>query len=240
MGIRIEEISVEEYKVGVINSISHKYPKLRQKSKTVTFAAQYGGTAKTFVENSGFSLEEAKKLEKAYHELYAVSDEWTRQKLEEASRLGFVELAFGLRLRTPILQQSVFASQTGKPKETHKEEKTAGNALTQSYGLLNTRAANAFMEKVWKSQYRYDILPVAQIHDAQYYLCKATLGCLHWVNVHLIEEMRWNELPEIQHPTVKLGAELEVYHPTWADPHPIPNDLTLDQLEAHLKKLGFM
>lgn len=36
--IQYEEITPEEYNVGVINSIKHKYPELRQASKPVTFA----------------------------------------------------------------------------------------------------------------------------------------------------------------------------------------------------------
>jgi DNA polymerase-1 len=74
--------------------------------------------------------------------------------------------------------------------------------------------------------YRYDILPVMQIHDAQYYMLRNSLGCLKWMNDNLIECMEWNELEPIQHPTVKLGAILELYYPTWADKISIPNRLS--------------
>lgn len=36
--MKIEEITVDEYNVHVINSIKEKYPKLRQLSKAPTFA----------------------------------------------------------------------------------------------------------------------------------------------------------------------------------------------------------
>lgn len=200
----------------------------------------YAGSWRTLVENGGFSVEDAKHIEAEYHKLYQVADKWTSDKLREASIRGYVELAFGLRLRTPLLQQVLFDSQTGLPKEAHKEMKTAGNALGQGYGLLNTRAANDFMNRVWNSKYRTDILPVAQIHDAQYYVIKNTVGCLHWVNKNLIDAMQWCELEELQHPTVKLGAKLELYYPTWADRYVIPNDLSKsDLLEfLHQQKLN--
>jgi hypothetical protein len=38
--------------------------------------------------------------------------------------------------------------------------------------------------------------------------------------------MEWNELPELQHPTVKLGAQLEVYYPDWSTPIKIPNRIS--------------
>ena len=63
---------------------------------------------------------------------------------------------------------------------------------------------------------------IALIHDAIYIDFPATLGCTEWVNKNLIECMEWQELPEIQHPTVKLGGSLELF-PNWAKPISIPN-----------------
>ena len=60
--------------------------------------------------NCGFSEEEAKKVEKNYHVMYEVSDAWLEAKLLEASKLGYAELAFGLRLRTPLLARTVMGS----------------------------------------------------------------------------------------------------------------------------------
>ena len=41
--MQIEEVSNQEYKVHVINSIKKKHPDLRQASKAVTFALTYQG-----------------------------------------------------------------------------------------------------------------------------------------------------------------------------------------------------
>jgi DNA polymerase-1 len=221
--------------VSSINSIEVKYPKLRQESKGPTFLLTYMGTHKGLQKTFGFSAEEAITIETKYHDLYKVSDEWVMDRIRQAQKNGYVELAFGLKLRTPILPQVILES-ASVPFQAHKEMKTAGNALGQSYGLLNTRAANEFMQRVWDSEYRYDILPICQIHDSLYFMIRNTLGCLEWVNRNLIECMEWNKLPEIQHDTVKLGAELEIFYPDWSCPTKIPNNATRKEIQTLIKQ----
>ena len=206
-----------------INSMKKKYPKLRQDSKSPTFALTYQGTWHTLVNNLGFPEDKAKEIEKGYHELYKVSDQYVQDRLMQASKDGYVEVAFGLRVRTPLLKQVIFNG-ARMPYEAAAEGRTAGNALGQSYGLLNNRAAVEFMKKVWASKYRLDIKPIAQIHDAQYYLVRDDVEVAEWVNRELILSMQWQELPEIQHPTVKLGAALDIFWPSWANATTLPNN----------------
>lgn len=221
-----------------INSVETKYPKLRQDSKTPTFALTYQGTWRTLVQNCGFTETEAKQIEAAYHELYQVSDAWVQQQLQKASRTGYVELAFGLRLRTPLLEQTVWGSSYAvQPYEAHQEAKTAGNALTQSYGLLTNYATNKFMKRVWESQYKYSILPIAQIHDATYFVIRDNPDILQWTNNNLIECMTDIHLPEIEHPTVKLEAELELYYPNWNSKHKIHNNEPIENISKLLTSL---
>ena len=223
----LEEHS-DEY-VEVINSIAQAYPELRQHSKGPTFALTYQGTANTLHNNFGIPKEEAKQIERGYHELYKVSDEWVADRLAEARNTGYVELAFGLKLRTPILAK-LLPNDKNIPYLAHKEMKSAGNALGQSYGLLNSHTSNRFMERVWNSDWATKVFPVAHIHDAQYYMIANTLGCLEWVNNNLIECMQWNELEAIQHPEVGLEAQLEVFYPDWAHPIPIPNQASISEI----------
>ena len=206
-----------------VNSMKKKYPELRQDSKAPTFALTYQGTWHTLVNNLGFPEEKAKSIEKGYHELYKVSDEYVQARLKQAAQDGFVEVAFGLRVRTPLLKQVVWGAR-GMPYEAAAEGRTAGNALGQSYGLLNNRAAVDFMKKVWASKYRLDIKPVALIHDAIYILIRNDIEVVEFANRELINSMRWQELPEIQHPTVKLGAALDIFYPDWAHATTLPND----------------
>ncbi len=104
--------------------------------------------------------------------------------------------------------------------------------MGQSYGLLNNRAANEFMQKVWKSPYRFDIKPAALIHDAIYLVIKDDVQVVEWVNRELIKSMQWQELPEIQHDTVKLGAALDIFWPSWADALELPNDASTEEIRA--------
>lgn len=186
------------------------------------FALTYQGTWHTLVNNLGFPEEEAKAIEAGYHELYAVSDEYVQTRLQQASKDGYVDVAFGLRVRTPLLSQVMFNGPK-MPYEAAAEGRTAGNAMGQSYGLLNNRAAVDFMQKVWASPYRYDILPVALIHDAIYILIRDGVDIVAWANRELILSMQWQDLPEIQHPTVKLGAALDIFWPNWSKATTIPN-----------------
>ena len=173
--------------------------------------------------NLGWDKEKSKFIEANYHELYKVSDEYVHKRLTQASKDGYVDVAFGLRVRTPLLKQVIFGAPR-MPFEAAAEGRTAGNALGQSYGLLNNRAAVAFMQAVWASEYRLDIKPVALIHDAIYILVKDDVRVVEFANNELIKAMQWQELPEIQHPTVKLGAALDIYWPSWKYPITLPNN----------------
>lgn len=229
------ELEAGHDRVSTINSIEQRYPKLRQHSKGPTFALTYMGTWRTLVKTFGIQEADAKAIDANYHELYQVSDQWVLDRLQEASEQGYVELAFGLRLRTPLLPKVVFNSPS-MPYQARKEMKTAGNALGQSYGLLNSHAANLFMERVWASEFKHDVLPCMQVHDSQYYMVRNTLNCLKWVNDNLIECMEWNALAPIQHPDVGLGATLELYHDSWATKISIPNRASKAQIRAVIKK----
>jgi DNA polymerase-1 len=211
-----------------INSIGKKYKKQRQDSKAPTFALTYAGTWVTLVKNCGFTEEQAKSIEARFHELYSVSDEWTAAKLALAKDCGWTTLAFGLRLKTPVLKASV--SGKARPSEAAAEERSAGNAFGQSYGLLNSRAAHAFMDRVIAAELWNDIRPAAQIHDAQYYWVRKSVKLLKWVNDNLIPEMEWDELPELKHDQIKLGGNLIVYSPNWATELAIRNGASYGEI----------
>jgi len=218
--------------VASINSIADRYPDLRQKSKAPTFLLTYQGTQHGLANTLGLSKEEAEEIEKNYHELYAVSDAWVAERIQKACLEGYVTGAFGLRLRTPLLKMN------GPGKLHYKaaaEGRTAGNMLGQSYGMLNSRAANELRERIWASPYRYDILLCGQIHDALYLYWRNTLGITHWVNENIIACMEWDGLVELQHPVVKVGAELDIFYPDWAHPIKLKNGMTKAEIYALCK-----
>ena len=218
----IQEISAEEYNQNILEIAKKKYKELRQRSKTITFALQYGGTEHTLAKNGGFSLQEAKDIVKNYKKLYYVSELDKQKHISEAGKIGYVLGAFGLRVRTPVIRQCILGLRN-TPKEAEAEGRTASNARFQSYGLLNNRAGVEFNTKVRNSQYKLDIKPVAQIHDAQYFLVRDDEDIVLWANENLVQAVSWQDDPAIYHPEVKLGGEFSIFWPNWSKELAIPN-----------------
>ena len=216
--------------VQAVNDSMKQYKKERQASKPITFACTYGGSYLTLMNSCGFTEDKAKQIESNYHELYKESDEWAKAKLETCSRQGYIDVAFGLRIRTPLVGRTVIGS-SKTPNMAAAEARSVANAFSgQSYGLLTNRALNEFMERVWNSEYKHDILPVATIHDAIYLMARDDIRIVKWINDNLIECMAWQELPEIQHDEVKLASELGIFYPDWSNEITLPNHTTEEEI----------
>ena len=221
-----------------INSMAIKggpYEKLRGKSKAPTFALTYQGTYKTLMKNCGFSQTEAKEVEDRYHVLYEASDKWIQGKLSDASRDGYITAAFGLRVRTPLLKQTMRGLRS-TPFEAEAEGRTAGNALGQSWCLLNSRAASEVMGQVRDSKYRLDIRPCAHIHDAQYYLVRDDIETVQYLHRIIVKAVNWQDHDDIRHPDVHLGGELSLFYPTWANEMEIKNGASNDDIYGYIEK----
>lgn len=226
--------------VDSVNSIKDLYPVQRQEGKVPTFLLTYQGTYIGMMAQCGFDKNKAQKIETRYHELYKVSDEWVDEKLQEASKCGYITAAFGLRVRTPLLHQVVRGT-SKTPYEAEAEGRTAGNALGQSWCLLNSRASVEFMQKVRKSKYRLMIRPIAHIHDAQYFIIPDDIDVFQYVNEHLVKAVEWQDHPDIQHDEVKLGGNLSLFWPSWAYEQEFPNKVTDDEvfdlINQHVSKV---
>jgi DNA polymerase-1 len=220
---------IDPNSVDSINSIAKKYKPLRDKSKNPTFTLTYQGTEHALQKKYGFTKDEALEIVDRYNSLYQVSINWVNAKLDQAMVTGYITGAFGLRLRTPLLKQ-VIRKTSKTPYEAEAEGRTAGNALGQSWCLLNSRAGAEFNSKVRKSKYRLDIKPCAQIHDAQYHLIRDDIEVLKYTNEHLVKAVEWQEDPEIAHDEVKIGGELSIFHPDWSYEIGIPNGATDAQI----------
>jgi DNA polymerase-1 len=185
--------------------------------------------------NCGFSEEKAKKTEARYHEMYKISDKWVFDQLSQAGKDGYVTVAFGLRVRTPLLAQ-VIRGTKGTPHEAEAEGRSAGNALGQSWCMLTNRAAQAFMKKVRKSKYRLQIRIAAFIHDALYFIVADNPEVVLWVNEHLREEVRWQEHPAIAHDEVKLDGIFTLFYPNWANEFDLPYKANLETMNEAIRK----
>ena len=218
-----------------VNSIKYVYKALRQLSKAPTFALTYGGTFITLMKNCGFSKAQAKAIEAKYHELYTVADQWVADLVEQAKSTGYIPLAFGGRIRTPILAKTIGKGRI-VPFHAQAEARSAGNAGTQSYCFLTIRAYNEFMERVWNSPYRYKILPAGTIHDAIYLVWQENAAVTKWVNDNLIDCMKWQKLPELVHPTIKMSSELDIFWPNWSNGIGVPPDISEDEIRVVCKE----
>ena len=221
--------------VSSINSIKDLFPDIRQDSKAPTFALTYQGTYITLMNNCGFTKEKAQAIESKYREAYKVSIDWVDDKLDRASKDGYVTAAFGLRVRTPLLAQVIRGTRK-TPYEAQAEGRTAGNALGQSWCLLNTRASIEFMSKVRRGKYRLDIRPCAHIHDAQYHLVRDNMDVFLYYNEHIAIAATWQQHPDIAHPDVHLSGKASVFFPNWAHEMSVPNGADAPKVREVIEK----
>ncbi|MEA2037092.1 MAG: DNA polymerase [Nanoarchaeota archaeon] len=205
----MKQITKKEYIVGIINSIAKKYPELRTSSKSPSFAMQYNGTAFTLHKKSGFPMEQAKSIYKSYHELYKVTGEFNKDNERFMTEHGYIECAFGLRLRTPIIGRCVLGN-SKTPYVAAAEVRSANNSVTQSWGMLLNRAAIATNNRIIEAGLENDILPVNLIHDAEYFIVRNDPKIIKFLNDTLIEEMEWNDYDKIRSKDVPMTAELEI------------------------------
>ena len=230
---RVETVS--KARVLIINSIAIVYEELRGRSKSPTFALAYGGTSFTLIRNLGFSDEEALQIENSYHVMYEVSDTHAEFLIAEAAFQGFIELAFGLRLRTPTLKATDM-SQRKVPYQAKSEGRTANNAASQSYGLLMNRAINATEARIEASKYVNDILILNTIHDAVYYLARIDAKVIQFLNKTLIEEMEWNELAPIKSDAIPMTAQLDIGK-SWDKQVTLENNASIEDINNLLTTL---
>lgn len=228
-----EIISKEQAKVEIINSIAVKHKDLRSKSKAPTFALTYAGTYSTLVKNCNLPLDEALAIEKSYHELYKVSDEYCEARLNQAAKDGYATVAFGLKIRCYRMKASLMGDRA-TPKEAQDERRTINNAFGQSYGLLTTRALVEFMRLVRANGYQNQIRAINSIHDALYFEIDNDLDVLAFCNEYLPKCFSWQELPELKHEKVHLSGELELFYPSWAKGIPLSSKLSKEELKKCL------
>jgi DNA polymerase-1 len=233
----LREITKDEYIKGIINNVGEDEKDTRQSAKSPYFLLNYRGMYIGLCKKFGFTKVKGKFIEKAHKELYNVYYKYVSDQLDKAETLGYVTLAFGLRLRTPMIHKGI---KGGVPQyKIEQERRSAGNALFQSYGLLTIRAFSSFMRRVWNHVYYYDkVFAVVTIYDSIYVDLPNDLECLKWVNDNLIDCMKdISGCPELEHPIVKLNSDLELYYPSWADSTKIPNNSSEEEIAILLKDL---
>jgi len=101
--------------------VKDNYGELRQKSKAVTFALQFGAGPSKIAKTLKVDYDEGKRLYDAYHNTYAGVAKFAKETLKFAEEHGYVELGHhGLRLQTPSVTKEARA-RLRKLRETYME-----------------------------------------------------------------------------------------------------------------------
>lgn len=211
-----------------VNSIKESYGYYRQKAKNYGFCLQYGGTEHALVKQVGLTCDEAKIAYMNYHETYKVSNEWKQAHIKKACEVGYITTGFGLRVRTPILANTVYSDKMSNLASA--EARTAGNALGQGWGVLNDRAMNEVIDNIDVLGLTEDILPLAKIHDACYYLVRNDIDIILKLNELTTKAAKWQDHPVIAHDEVHLSGQLDLFYPDWAHPITLPEECNEEHL----------
>lgn len=193
----------------------------------------YGGTYLTLMNNCGFPEAKAKAIEEGHKNLYHVLHSWSADNKTKMVKDGYITCAFGLKVRTPMLAKSMLGD-TSHLLEA--EFRGANNAVTQSWGLLTTRAGTECKQRIDVSSHRFNILFINFIHDAIYALVRKDVQAIKFMNKHLIECMSWQDHPAIKSDEIKLTAELDIGL-SWDKMYTLPNNASDDQIQELLNKL---
>ena len=232
---KIDKISATEYEAHFINKIKKLADADRSASKPTTFALQFLGNHKTLMNNQGYSEEKSKRLVEAYTNLYKVYFAKLKEITDQAGKDGYITVAYGLRIDAPAIASSVMGSKV-TPSTVDAEVRSLSNAICQSYGQMNTFAADDFMRRVWKSKWKYSIRIQALIHDAIYLFVPQDLECIKWVNDNLIECMTMQMEDNIKGSDVTLEAELDIHLPTWATAVTIDNGIEVEEIRNDIQQ----
>ena len=179
----------------------------------------------------------AKQIEAGHKEMYKVLHSWGEGNKELMAKQGYVECAYGLKARTPMLAQSLLNTKV-TPSVTKNEFRSANNAVTQSHGLMTTVAGTKFKKLLDKSKYRENVLIINFIHDAVYLLIKEDIETIEWVNATLIDCMvnaGDKQVKAGQH-IVPIEACLDL-GTHWGDQRELPNNATQEEIKEFIKEI---
>lgn len=211
-----------------INRIQTEAKELRQASKPIGFLKQYGGSAIKIQQTLKCTKQRAEEISQAYDELYKGTLNFAKKNHDFARKNGYVECAFGMKLRTPRIN----ARDRGVASA---EERSSSNAVTQSWGVLMNRAFNEFDARVEEAGLSHDIKLMNSVHDSVYLLIKEDAETVAWVNKNLIECMEWQEHPALES-EITLGANLEIGR-SWDQQIELENNCSIADIQAVMDSL---
>jgi len=218
-----------------INSVKELAKDLRQESKTYTFGMNYGQLAPGMAKKQGIPLEKAEKIVQGYQDTYKVMIAWNESNKKFMNKNGYVRGCWNHKIKTPLIKMSIINSRM-TPSQVKSEFRTANNTITQSYGILTTIAGSRFQDLLEKSEFKYDIFLINQIHDAIYMIAKNEPEVIKWLNDNLISTMCIMDEPKLINAPVKLEAELDIGK-SWDKQETLKNNIDIKEISNKLNTL---
>jgi len=143
-----------------INNVSEEQvtPSMRQKAKILNFGITYGMGNKTFAQEAGISLDEAKSFREKYFSNFSGLKNYLDFSLENAKKLGYAETIFGRKRFLPLLG--------GFGRIARGQERIALNMPIQGLAADIIKIAMIKIQELIKSKHiEDDIKTLIQIHD---------------------------------------------------------------------------
>lgn len=156
----IAGMSYEDF-VAALYDESHPFHKkakeTRKLAKTVNFGSEYGAQAQKMSQTLMVTEEQAQAYLDAKYRTFSGSEEWKKQVISEATKLGYSTTKLGARRHLRDLRSE-------NSWERAKAERQAVNFKIQGSGAEMTKLA---MGRIWKGnvRHKYDIRFFSPIHD---------------------------------------------------------------------------
>jgi DNA polymerase-1 len=121
----------------------------RNSAKAPRFLFAYGGNAFTLHQNEGIPIERAQQIENSFKELHSGLYETGNKKLQEATKLGYIESALGFKLHLPYYKE-------------YKELETKIQAITKDDWDLYKIGKKEYREQFRKKELKEDYVVINQ------------------------------------------------------------------------------
>lgn len=193
--------------------------KIRQKSKSPTFALNYGAFPPKIAQQLKISLDDAQKIFDRYHtELYKGITEYREQQVQTlANKNHAIHLGLGCYLHS------------SKPD---KDIRTLFNACSQFWSIITLLTINKLHILIEEHNLQNDVKIISTIYDSIYLLVKENNKLIQQVNNWIIPIITARYLIDQKIPN---KAEAEIGY-NWYDTVPIPNNATTLEIGKAINK----
>lgn len=195
---------------------------IRQKGKPATFGLSYGSFPAKVAATLKIPIEEAQSIFDRYHEeLYGGITKYREgYVLPTAEKTGRMHLGMGCYIKT---------------EKAGRDIRTLNNATCQFWSILTLLTINKMHKLIDDNDLAEEVQCISTIYDSIYYIVKADVDILKWVNDNLVGCMV-QDFMEDQTIANEATAELGM---NWAHMEQIPNGSSTEKIQEVLDSIGY-